>query len=80
MIIPMPVKMTEICRLARDEAKKAIAGTKEVYYKSGVWNEYTLCDTNRVLENIDKVPYGVDISLGEDGMYYVCAPSVADMW
>lgn len=71
---------TLICKLGRQEAINAIAGTKRVYYRHGVWNEYYLRDTAGVMESIRNSGYGADVYRDKRGIYYVSVPCDRDMW
>ena len=52
-----------------------------VMYKSGVWNKYSLCKTEDIIESIINAPYGVDLDIDEEtGIYYICRPCDSDMW
>ena len=73
--------MTSICRLSFKEAAEAIKGTKQVYYKHGVWNPYELRDTEAVIRSIMASGYGADVDRDdESGMFYVEIPCAGDMW
>lgn len=73
--------MKQVCKLSYNEAIEAIKNTKQVYFKSGVWNPYKLVDTQYAIERIKNSGYGADVHLNEkDGMYYVSCPCSSDMW
>jgi hypothetical protein len=73
--------MKKVCELSYQFAIKAIESTKQVYFKSGVWNNYKLVDTQYAIGRIKKSKYGADIYLDEKtGMYHVCCPVGSDMW
>lgn len=71
----------EICSLSFEKAVKAIADTKEVYCKHGVWNKYELTDTESAIKSIRNSGYGADVKYNEDNkMYYVSIPANCDMY
>ncbi len=70
-----------ICKLQTQAAIEAIASKSEVFYKSGVWNDYEKKPFDYVAERIARCSYGADVYLDEDtGDFYVCTPVSADMW
>jgi hypothetical protein len=73
-------KMTQLCKLGRQEAINIISGTKRVYYRHGVWNEYSLRDTAAVVKSIQNSGYGADVFKNAQGAFYVSIPSDGDMW
>lgn len=60
--------------------KEKIGDVDKVYYKSGVWNNYQLKNTEDVLKSVDNSSYGGDLRQDENGNYYVCCPSYCDMF
>lgn len=71
---------TRICILGRQETIDIISGTKRVYYRHGVWNEYHMRDTAAVIKSIQDSGYGADVYRDEAGNYYVSIPCDSDMW
>ena len=73
--------MKQICELSYNKAIEAIKSTKQVYFKSGVWNGYKLVDTQYAIDRIKNSGYGADVHFDERSeMYYVCCPCSSDMW
>ncbi len=73
-------KYKRIITLGRQEAVDAIANTKHVMYKHGVWNGYELVATPNVIKSIMNSGYGADVYLDEDEMFYISIPCDSDMW
>lgn len=72
--------LTQICKLSYDTAIDTIKDTKEVHFKSGVWNNYEVVNTEYVINRIKGSGYGADVFVDENNEYYVQCPSASDMW
>lgn len=73
--------MTKILGLSSAKSiKEKIGDTTHVYYKSGVWNKYELCTTERALSGVDSSSYGGDLWKDDKDNYYICCPSYCDMF
>jgi len=77
----MKKEFVEVCNLSYDDAIESIKNTKEVYFKSGVWNSYELRNTENVIRSIRNSSFGADVRFEKNSqMYYVCTPSNGDMF
>jgi hypothetical protein len=71
--------MKNIFSLKRKEVIDAIKDCKEVYFKHGVWNPYTVVSVEKVIMEVQRSGYGADLR-EEDGKYFVSVPSDGDMF
>lgn len=70
----------ELCSLSRKTAIEIVKEQDHVYWKSGVWNKYSLrTDIDKVIRDIENSGYGVDV-YEDDGEIYVVRPSDGDMF
>lgn len=73
--------MKSIVKLGFDSAINAIKSEENVFFRSGVWNDYNLTTTEYAIERIKNSGYGADVRFNEEnGKYYVSIPSSGDMW
>ena len=70
--------MEKLFQLKKKEVIEAITGTTSVYYRHGVWNNYSLTDTVQVVKDIQRDGWA-DLWI-DDGKYYVSIPADSDMF
>lgn len=63
-----------------NKMKELIGDKTHVYFKSGVWNNYSLKPVEYALDYVKGASYGGDLYKDEKGNFYICCPSYCDMF
>lgn len=74
-------KYKRVITLGLTDAIDTIQLEDSVYLRHGVWNNYTLADTEVAIKSIKGSHYGADVYFNDsNGKYYVSIPNDSDMW